>query len=61
MTYSFIGEIMNIVINKNGENYIQNLAFIKAIFIHQYIENMNISMEQKEKVKKDVLDFLQKT
>ncbi len=52
---------MNIIINHNGENYIQNLAFIKAILIKEYIENMNISLESKEQVKQEVLTFLQKT
>ena len=60
-TYSFNGESMNIVINKNGEKYIQNLAFIKAILIQEYIEHMDISLEEKEIIKKEILEFLQKT
>lgn len=60
-TYSFNGESMNIVINKNGEKHIQNLAFIKAIFIQEYIEHMDINLEEKEAIKKEVLEFLQRT
>lgn len=52
---------MNIIINTNGEKYIQNLAFIKAILIQEYIEYMDISIEEKEKIKKEVLDYLQRT
>ena len=51
---------MNIIINHNGENYIHNLAFIKAILIKEYIENMNISLESKEQIKQEILTFLQK-
>lgn len=51
---------MEVIINRNGENYIQNLAFIKAILIQEYIEYMNINLEEKEIVKKEVMDFLQK-
>ncbi len=61
LTYSFNGEIMNIVINKNGEAYIQNLAFFKAILIQEYIEHIDTSLEEKEEIKKEVLNFLQKT
>lgn len=60
-TYSFNGEIMNIIINKNGEKHIQNLAFIKAILIQEYIEHIDTNLEEKEAIKKEVLEFLQKT
>lgn len=52
---------MNIVINKNGDKHIQNLAFIKAILIQEYIECLDINLEEKELLKKEVLNFLQKT
>lgn len=51
---------MEIIINHSGENYIQNLAFIKAILIHEYIDHLNINLEEKEIIKKEVMDFLQK-
>ena len=35
--------------------------FIKAIFIQEYIEDMDINLEQKEIIKQKVLDVLQKT
>lgn len=52
---------MDISINKNGEEYIHNLAFIKAICIQEYIEGMNVTQKEKEEIKKDVLNLLQKT
>lgn len=53
-----MGEIMNIKINKNGDGYIQNIAFVKAVFINEYIEHMNISLNEKEQIKKEVLNLL---
>ena len=52
---------MNIVINKNGEKHIQNLAFIKAILIQEYIECLALNLEEKKLLKKEVLNFLQRT
>lgn len=52
---------MNIVINRNGDKYIENLAFIKAIFIQEYIEDIDVNLEEKEAIKKEVLEYLQKT
>ena len=52
---------MNIVINKNGDKHIQNLAFMKAILIQEYIEHIDTNLEEKEAIKKEVLEFLQKT
>lgn len=60
-TYSCNGEIMDIVINKNGDKHIQNLAFIKAILIQEYIEHIDVNLEEKEAIKKEVLEYLQKT
>lgn len=52
---------MDIVINKNGDKYIQNLAFIKAILIQEYIEHIDVNLEEKEAIKKEVLEYLQRT
>ena len=61
LAYSFNGENMDIVINKNGDKYIQNLAFIKAILIQEYIEHIDVNLEEKEAIKKEVLEYLQRT
>lgn len=51
---------MQIKINtKNNENYIHNLAFIKALLINDAIESLDISYEQKVKIKNEILEYLQ--
>ena len=51
---------MQIKINtKNNENYVHNLAFIKALFIKETIENLEINYEEKVEVKNKILEFLQ--
>lgn len=51
---------MQIKINKkNNENYIYNLAFIKALLIKESIENLNISYEKKSQIRNEVLEYLQ--
>ena len=46
---------MNILIDKNGNEYINNLAYLKALCINEYINNMNATLKEKEKIKKEVL------
>lgn len=50
---------MQIKINtKNNENYIHNLAFIKALLIKDAIEGLNISYEEKVQIKNEILEYL---
>ena len=50
---------MQIKINiKNNENYIHNLAFIKALLINDAIENLDISYEEKVRIKNEILEYL---
>jgi len=44
-----------------NNNYISNLAFIKALMIKKSIEDLDISYEEKEKIKKEILETLKKT
>ena len=41
--------------------HINNLAFIRALFIRDTIENLNVSVEEKNAIKKDILEYLKKT
>lgn len=51
---------MKIKINAiNNKNYINNVAFIKALLIKENIENLDISYEEKIQVKNKVLEYLQ--
>lgn len=55
-------EVMQIQFNfPESNDYISNLAFIKALMIKKSIENLNISYEEKDQVKKDILETLKKT
>lgn len=44
-----------------NDDYISNLAFIKALLIKNTIEQLNISYEEKVSIKKEVLKNLNKT
>lgn len=44
-----------------GNNYINNLAFVRALMIKYTIESLDISYEEKEQLKKEVLKTLKGT
>lgn len=51
---------MQIKINtENSQEYIHNLAFIKAMLIKESIEALGISYEEKVQVKDEILEYLQ--
>ena len=53
---------MEVKINfSENNNHINNLAYIKALMIKKTIEDLNISSEEKEKLRKEVLEHLRKT
>ena len=53
---------MEVKINfSENNNHISNLAYIKALMIKKTIEDLNISSEEKEKLRKEVLEHLRKT
>ncbi len=43
------------------KSHISNLAFIRALFIRDTIEKLNISFEAKEKIKDEILEYLKET
>lgn len=43
---------------EDDKNYINNLAFIKALMIKHTIETMNISYDKKIEIKEEVLKYL---
>lgn len=50
---------MQIKINtKNNENYIHNLAFIKALLIKESIESLDINYKEKVQIKNEILECL---
>ncbi len=50
---------MQIKINiKNNQNYIHNLAYIKALLINKTIESLNINYDEKIQLKNEVLEYL---
>lgn len=50
---------MQIKINtKNNANYMNNLAFIKALLIKESIEDLDISYEEKVQIKNEILEYL---
>ena len=53
-----LGGNMNIKINNINEDDIKNIAFIKAILIKNCIENLDINYRDKEKLKKEILEYL---
>lgn len=53
---------MQIKINFSKDNvHINNLAFVKALMIKNIIENLNITYEDKEKLRKEILEYLRKS
>lgn len=53
---------MQITFNFSKDNvHINNLAFIKALMIKNVIENLNITYEEKEKLRKEILEYLKKS
>lgn len=55
-------ENMQIQLNfPESDNYISNLAFIKALMIKKSIEDLDISYKEKELFKKEILETLKKT
>ena len=50
---------MNIKLNLNGnQSYISNLAYIKALLIKYYIENMPISPKEKNEILISIMEYL---
>ena len=45
----------------DGNDYISNLAFIRALMIKKSIEDLNISYKEKEQLKNKILETLEKT
>lgn len=55
-------EVMQIKFNfPESNDYINNLAFIKALMIKRMIENLDISYKEKEQLKNEILETLKKT
>lgn len=53
---------MEIKINlQENSSHISNLAFMKALVIKQAIEELNVSYEEKGRLRKEVLEYLKKT
>ena len=53
---------MEIKINlQENSSHISNLAFMKALMIKQAIEELNVSYEEKGRLRKEVLEYLKKT
>lgn len=50
---------MNVIVNKqNTDAYIYNIAFIKAIFIKEYIKSLSLTKDEKEQILKSTLQLL---
>lgn len=55
-------ESMQIQFNfPDSNDYISNLAFIRALMIKKSIEDLNISYKEKEQLKNEILETLKKT
>lgn len=54
---------MDIKINipKDNNNHISNLAFVKALLINSTIEKLDITYNEKEKLKNKILEYLKNT
>lgn len=53
---------MEIKINLPKDNiHIKNLAFVRALLIRDAIEGLNVSYQEKEKLKNEILEYLRKT
>ena len=56
------GYMMEIKINlQENSSHISNLAFMKELMIKQAIEELNVSYEEKGRLRKEVLEYLKKT
>lgn len=42
-------------------SHLYNLAFIKAVFIRDTIDKLNIGINEKENLKKEILEHLKRT
>ena len=55
-------DLMKIQFNfPESNDYISNLAFIRALMIKKSIEDLNISYKEKEPLKNEILEILKKT
>lgn len=55
-------DVMKIQFNfPESNDYISNLAFIRALMIKKSIEDLNISYKEKEQLKNEILEILKKT
>ena len=55
-------DVMKIQFNfPESNDYIRNLAFIRALMIKKSIEYLNISYKEKEPLKNEILEILKKT
>lgn len=55
-------DVMKIQFNfPESNDYISNLAFIRALMIKKSIEDLNISYKEKEPLKNEILEILKKT
>jgi len=53
---------MQIKINfPKDDVHINNLAFVKALMIKNVIENLNLTYDEKEKLRKEILEYLKKS
>lgn len=42
-------------------SHISNLAFVRALFIRDTIELLDVSFEEKQMIKEEILEYLKKT
>lgn len=53
---------MEIKLNFPKDNsHIYNLAFVRALLIRDTIESLSITYQEKENLRKDILEYLKKT
>ncbi len=45
--------------NRKEENVKQNIAFIKAFLIKKTIDNLEVSYQEKEEIKKKIIEYLE--
>ena len=51
--------MLNIKLNlPSGNEHIENIAFIKALLIKVYIDNLKVSNDEKEQIYKETLKYL---
>ncbi|CCY71841.1 unknown [Clostridium sp. CAG:921] len=52
---------MDVKVNyPTNDNYINNIAYIKALFIKTQIENLEVEFEKKKEIYNKILDYLEK-